>query len=54
LVSDPRSGFEWRRKRGGINKGLERVEDVPWNLLSGRRGLLTDWAQRRLYEAGPG
>jgi hypothetical protein len=34
LVSDQGSGFEWR-KRSGINKGLERVEDGPWNLLSG-------------------
>jgi hypothetical protein len=51
-VSDQGSGFEWRRKRSGINKGLERVEDVPWNVLGGRRGLLTDSAKRRLYESG--
>lgn len=51
MGSDQGSGFEWRRKRGRLNKTLERVEDVPWNLLS-RRGLLTDSAKRKLYEEG--
>jgi hypothetical protein len=50
-VSDQGSGFEWRRKRGRLNKALERVEDAPWNLLT-RRGHLTDSAKRKLYEHG--
>lgn len=51
MSGDQGSGFEWRRKRGRVNTALERVEDVPWNLLS-RRGLLTDSAKRKLYETG--
>ena len=51
MSGDQGSGFEWRRKRGRVNRTLERVEDVPWNLLS-RRGLLTDSAKRKLYETG--
>lgn len=51
MSGDQGSGFEWRRKRGRVNKALERVEDVPWNVLS-RRGLLTDSAKRKLYETG--
>jgi hypothetical protein len=51
VSGDQGSGFEWRRKRGRVNRALERVEDVPWNLLS-RRGLLTDSAKRKLYEKG--
>jgi hypothetical protein len=51
VSGDQGSGFEWCRKRGRVNKTLERLEDVPWNLLS-RRGILTDSAKRKLYETG--
>jgi hypothetical protein len=51
VSGDQGSGYEWRRKRSRLNRLLERVEDVPWNLLS-RRGLLTNSAKRRLYETG--
>jgi hypothetical protein len=51
VSGDQGSGFEWRRKRGKVNRTLERIEDVPWNLLS-RRGAITDSAKRRLYEEG--
>jgi hypothetical protein len=51
VSGDQGSGFEWRRTRGRVNTALERVEDIPWKLLS-RRGLLTDSAKRKLYETG--
>jgi hypothetical protein len=46
-----RSSYEWRTARGAVNRGLERLEDTPWNLLHGR-GLVTDSAKRKLYEQG--
>jgi hypothetical protein len=49
-VSDQGSAFEWRRKRDGLDKTLEKVSDVPWNLLN--RGLVTDSQKRRVYENG--
>jgi hypothetical protein len=46
-----RSSYEWRNPRGAVNRGLERLEDTPWNLLQGR-GLVTDSAKRKLYQQG--
>ena len=46
-----RSSYEWRNPRGSVNRGLERLEELPWNVLNGR-GLITDSAKRRLYERG--
>jgi hypothetical protein len=51
MGNDQGSGFEWRRKRGRVNRTLERIEDIPYNLLS-RRGAITDSAKRKLYEEG--
>ena len=51
MAGDQGSGYEWRRKRGWLNRTLERVEDVPVNVL-GRGRQLTDSAKRRLYEQG--
>jgi len=49
-MGDQGSAFEWRRGRDRTDKTLERVEDAPWNLLS--RGLVTNSAKRKVYEAG--
>jgi hypothetical protein len=51
MSDDQGSGFEWRRKRGWLNKTLEKVEDLPYNVVS-RRGAITDSAKRKLYEEG--
>jgi len=51
MSDDQGSGFEWRRKRGWLNKTLEKVEDLPYNAVS-RRGAITDSAKRKLYEEG--
>ena len=48
---DGRSSYEWRNPRGAVNRGLEKLEDTPFNLLHGR-GLVTDSAKRKLYEQG--
>lgn len=48
---DGRSSYEWRNPRGSLERGLERLEETPWNLLAGR-GLVTDSAKRKLYEQG--
>jgi hypothetical protein len=45
------SDFEWRRKRGWLNRTLEKVEDLPYNVASGGRPL-TDSAKRKLFEDG--
>jgi hypothetical protein len=51
MSDDQGSGFEWRRKRGWLNKTLEKVEDLPYNVAS-RSGAITDSAKRKLYEEG--
>jgi hypothetical protein len=51
MSGDQGSGFEWRRKRGWLNRTIEKVEDAPYNVLSGGRPL-TDSAKRKLYEEG--
>jgi hypothetical protein len=51
MGSDQGSGFEWRRKRGWLNRTIEKVEGVPYNVLSGGRPL-TDSAKRKLFEDG--
>src|SRR3954469_265700 len=51
MGNDQGSGFEWRRKRGWLNKTLEKVEDLPYNVVSRGRPL-TDPATRRLFEDG--
>jgi hypothetical protein len=51
MSDDQGSGFEWRRKRGWLNSTLEKVEDLPYNVVS-RRGAITDSAKRKLYEQG--
>ena len=38
-MGDQGSAFEWRRKRDGLDKTLERIEWAPWTLLG--RGLVT-------------
>src|SRR4051812_22478867 len=51
MANDQGSGFEWRRKRGWLNRTIEKVEDLPYNAVS-RRGAITDSAKRKLYEQG--
>ena len=51
MSDDQGSGFEWRRKRGWLNRTIEKVEDLPYNVVSGGRPL-TDSAKRKLYEQG--
>jgi hypothetical protein len=51
VSDDQGSGFEWRRKRGWLNRTIEKVEDLPYNVVSGGRPL-TDSAKRKLYEQG--
>ncbi len=51
MSDDQGSGFEWRRKRGWLNRTLEKVEDLPYNVVSGG-GALTDSAKRKLFEDG--
>ena len=51
MSNDQGSGFEWRRKRGWLNRAIEKVEDAPYNVVSGGRPL-TDSAKRKLYEQG--
>jgi hypothetical protein len=51
MSDDQGSGFEWRRKRGWLNRTLEKVEDLPYNVVSGRKAL-TDSAKRKLFEDG--
>jgi hypothetical protein len=46
-----RSSYEWRNPRGSVDRGLEKLEESPFNLLYGR-GLLTDSAKRKIYEQG--
>jgi hypothetical protein len=36
---DQGSGYEWRRKRGWLNRTLEKIEGAPLNLLSRDRPL---------------
>jgi hypothetical protein len=52
MGEDQGSGFEWRRKRGRFNRAYEKLGDLPENLLTPRRALLTDAAKRKLYETG--
>ena len=49
-MGDQSSAFEWRRKRDGIDKTLERIENAPWTLLN--RGLVTTPQKRKVYEEG--
>jgi len=51
MSNDQGSGFEWRRKRGWLNRTIEKVEDLPYNVVSGGRPL-TDSAKRKLYDDG--
>jgi hypothetical protein len=51
MSDDQGSGFEWRRKRGWLNRTLEKVEDLPYKVVSGGRPL-TDSAKRKLFEDG--
>jgi hypothetical protein len=51
MSDDQGSGFEWRRKRGWLNRTIEKVEDLPYNVVS-RRGAITDSAKRKLYDEG--
>jgi hypothetical protein len=51
MGNDQGSGFEWRRKRGWLNRTIEKVEDTPTNLLF-RGKAVSDSAKRRLYENG--
>jgi hypothetical protein len=51
MGNDQGSGFEWRRKRGWLNRTIEKVEELPYNVVSGGRPL-TDSAKRKLYEQG--
>lgn len=51
MSDDQGTGFEWRRKRGWLNRTLEKVEDLPYNVVSGGRPL-TDSAKRKLFEDG--
>jgi hypothetical protein len=51
MSDDQGSGFEWRRKRGWLNRTLKKVEDLPYNVVSGGRPL-TDSAKRKLFEDG--
>jgi hypothetical protein len=51
MGDDQGSGFEWRRKRGWLNRTIEKVEELPYNVVSGGRPL-TDSAKRKLYEDG--
>jgi hypothetical protein len=50
-MGDQGSAFEWRRKRDGVDKLVERIEDAPYNLFT-RRGLVTNSAKRKIYEEG--
>jgi hypothetical protein len=49
-VSSQGSAYEWRRKRDGVDKLLERIEHSPQSLLS--RGLVTIPQKRKVYEEG--
>ncbi len=40
---------EYQRKRGGLNRFLERVSSIPENVLG---GAVSDAAKRKLYEEG--
>ena len=51
MSDDQGSGFEWRRKRGWLNRTIEKVEELPYNVVSCGRPL-TDSAKRKLYEQG--
>src|SRR6266496_527000 len=51
MGDDQGSGFEWRRKRGWLNRTIEKVEELPYNVVSGGRPL-TDSAKRKLYDDG--
>src|SRR5882757_8766420 len=51
MGNDQGSGFEWRRKRGWLNRTIEKVEELPYNVVSGG-GPLTDSAMRKLFEQG--
>jgi hypothetical protein len=51
MSDDQGTGFEWRRKRGWLNRTVEKVEDLPYNVVSRGRPL-TDSAKRKLFENG--
>jgi hypothetical protein len=51
MSDDQGTGFEWRRKRGRLNRTLEKVQDLPYNVVSRGRPL-TDSAKRKLFENG--
>jgi hypothetical protein len=50
-MGDEKSDFEYRNKRGWLNRALEKVEDLPTRTMTGKRPM-TDSAKRRLYEQG--
>jgi hypothetical protein len=50
-MADDRSDYEYRNKRGWLNRTFEKVEDLPARALTGNRPM-TDSAKRRLYEQG--
>ncbi len=51
MSDDQGTGFEWRRKRGWLNRAIEKVEDAPTNVLFGGKAV-SDSAKRKLYEKG--
>jgi hypothetical protein len=51
MSDDQGTGFEWRRKRGWLNRTIEKVEELPANVLFGGRAV-SDSAKRKLYEQG--
>jgi hypothetical protein len=51
MSDDQGSSFEWRRKRGWLNRAIEKVEDAPTNVLFGGKAV-SDSAKRKLYEKG--
>jgi hypothetical protein len=51
MGNDQGSSFEWRRKRGWLNRAIEKVEDAPTNVLFGGKAV-SDSAKRKLYEKG--
>jgi hypothetical protein len=51
MSGDQGSSFEWRRKRGWLNRAIEKVEDAPTNVLFGGKAV-SDSAKRKLYEQG--
>src|SRR5262245_8290382 len=51
MSGDLGSNYEWKRKRGWLNRTAEKLEDLPANLVI-RKGGLTNSRKRELYEKG--